>query len=142
NMRVGESGRFYRTTSASKYKLLIEDEIEKGHNYNNILNLKIKSWYDKRNTETFAECLSGKKNLKEEDVHNVTRHYGLIAEEVEEAGLSEFVDFNDETNEVEGIQYDRLWINLIPIVKEQKEKIESQESRIQQLEQQMEQLLA
>src|SRR5699024_8142509 len=95
NVRVGTSGRLYRTSSASKYKLLIENEEEKGFDYNRILDLSVKSWYDKMNTEVYSKLLSEGRSLNEEDIHPLKRHFGLIAEDVESVGLSEFVDYND-----------------------------------------------
>ncbi|HCY6796762.1 TPA: structural protein, partial [Staphylococcus aureus] len=53
----------------------------------------------------------------------------LIAEEVENLGLKEFVTYDDK-GEIEGIAYDRLWVHLIPIIKNQQSKIEKLEELI------------
>ncbi|MEK8084210.1 hypothetical protein WOC68_10225 [Staphylococcus aureus] len=49
---------------------------------------------------------------------------GLIAEEVEELGFNEFVIYDD-NGEIEGIAYDRLWVHLIPIIKNQQSKLKT-----------------
>src|SRR5690625_961850 len=125
NVRVGSSGKLYRTSSASKYKLLIENEEEKGYNYNNILNLNIKSWYDKLEADTLCDLITnGLTDCENEEKFYLRRHFGLVAEDLEEAGLKEFIDYNDETGEIEGIKYDRLWTLLIPITRQHRDDIE------------------
>jgi hypothetical protein len=59
--------------------------------------------------------------------------YGLIAEEVEKAGLESLVQYNNQ-NEPKGVDYDRLPVYLLLVCKELQLKIEELESRIQTLE--------
>jgi hypothetical protein len=59
--------------------------------------------------------------------------YGLIAEEVEKAGLESLVQYNNQ-NEPNGVDYDRLPVYLLLVCKELQLKIEELESRIQTLE--------
>ncbi|CAC8126471.1 hypothetical protein IS55_1182 [Staphylococcus aureus subsp. aureus IS-55] len=73
------------------------------------------------------ELESGKK--LSDDTFKLSRHTGLIAEEVEELGFNEFVIYDD-NGEIEGIAYDRLWVHLIPIIKNQQSKIEKLEELI------------
>jgi hypothetical protein len=87
-----------------------------------------KSWYDR------AEVAANNG-----DTTGLKRHQGLIAEDVEAVGLSEYVTYED--GEIEGLEYDRLWTLLIPIVREIKDevnwlKIENQrlDRKIKQLE--------
>lgn len=53
---------------------------------------------------------------------SLTPSYGLVAEDLEEAGLEKFCVYGKEnedgTKEVEGIQYDRLPILFIPILRD------------------------
>ncbi len=136
NMYITSSGTIGRSTSASKYKLAIEED--KTDNYKNILKLKHKTWYDKANTEAYARALDDKDTFDwdnpADEVLPVERIHGLIAEDLVEAGLTEFVSYgelnDDGTKEVEGIQYDRLVVPLLQIVKDHQIEIDKLKERI------------
>lgn len=132
NVHITTEGTLGRSTSASKYKLAIEKQFNDHklqYNYSKkILNLEIKTWYDKSESEIYAEEVKNKETLSD-DKFIIKRHAGLIAEDVEEVGLAEFVSYGAD-NEIEGIAYDRLWINLIPIIKEQQKRIKQLEEII------------
>ncbi len=130
NVVITEEGTLGRSTSASKYKLSIENQFaepsEQLEHSKNILNLDVKSWFDKAESEILSkECEKGCR--VSDDSFKLKRHVGLIAEDVESVGLSEYVDYNTE-GEVESIQYDRLWVHLIPIIKEQQKRLEELEN--------------
>ncbi|MDW4081636.1 phage tail spike protein [Staphylococcus saprophyticus] len=130
NMVITEEGTLGRSTSASKYKLSIENQFidpsEQLAHSKNILNLDVKSWFDKAESEIVSkECEKGCRIS--DDAFKLKRHVGLIAEDVENVGLSEYVDYNTEGG-VESIQYDRLWVHLIPIIKEQQKRLEELEN--------------
>ncbi|OEK41777.1 phage tail spike protein [Staphylococcus saprophyticus] len=130
NMVITEEGTLGRSTSASKYKLSIENQFidpsEQLAHSKNILNLDVKSWFDKAESEIVSrECEKGCRIS--DDAFKLKRHVGLIAEDVESVGLSEYVDYNTEGG-VESIQYDRLWVHLIPIIKEQQKRLEELEN--------------
>lgn len=132
NVHITSEGTLGRATSASKYKLAIKkqyDEFESQYDHSKqILNLDLKTWYDKSESEIYAQELESNERLSD-DKFLLKRHAGLIAEDVENVGLTEFVTYDYE-GEIEGIQYDRLWIHLIPIIKRQQEKIEHLEGII------------
>ncbi|CAN2247504.1 phage tail spike protein [Bacillus vallismortis] len=134
NVHITSYGTLGRVTSASKYKLNIEGfPTDK---YDRVLELIPKTWYDKSAVENYAESLAnGEGDMVEEEAPYITRIPGLIAEDVEAAGLSEFVSYGepDENGkrEIEGLMYDRLITLLIPIVKRLKGKVESIEGRMQ-----------
>ncbi|WP_413506337.1 gp58-like family protein [Brochothrix thermosphacta] len=136
NVYITQYGNMGRSTSASKYKLAIEED--KTDNYKNILKLKHKTWYDKANTEAYARALDDKDTFDwdnpADEVLPVERIHGLIAEDLVEAGLTEFVSYgelnDDGTKEVEGIQYDRLVVPLLQIVKDHQIEIEKLKERI------------
>ena len=130
NVVITEEGTLGRSTSASKYKLSIENQYTEPNDQlehsKNILNLDVKSWFDKAESEIVSkECEEGCRIS--DDAFKLKRHVGLIAEDVESVGLSEYVDYNTE-GEVESIQYDRLWVHLIPIIKEQQKRLEELEN--------------
>ncbi|MFQ3872285.1 structural protein [Staphylococcus sp. Mo2-1] len=132
NVYVTSYGTLGRATSASKYKLSIENqyktEKEQLAHSRNLLNLDVRHWFDKEESEiTAKECEV--KGVCSADAFKLDRHVGLIAEEVESAGLNEHVVRN-ENGEVEGIEYDRLWVHLLPIIREQQQKIENLEAKV------------
>ncbi|MGE6629615.1 phage tail spike protein [Bacillus sp. NPDC077027] len=143
NMYITSAGTFGRSTSASKYKMEIK-EVDTDDLAPKILELNPKSWFDKNATEMYAEYLTAqnkgeKINLDVIDLPYLERHYGLIAEDLVEAGLGMYVIWGEPDNEtgerqVEGIEYDRLWTMLIPLVKEQRNQINSLEDRMSKLE--------
>ncbi|MFJ7932321.1 hypothetical protein [Peribacillus sp. NPDC096448] len=140
NMYVTSNGVIGRATSATKYKLEIEESAVDPHK---ILNLNPKTWYDKSATEAYAATLTAEQageivDWDEVDIPALSRIPGLIAEDVIEAGLPEYASYGefkeDGTREVEGLMYDRLWTLLIPIVREHKGEIALLKNRIAQLE--------
>lgn len=132
NVYITSYGTLGRSTSASKYKLSIENQFktekEQLDHSKNLLNLNVRHWFDKEESEISAEECEVK-GVCSADAFKLDRHVGLIAEEVESAGLNEHVVRN-ENDEVEGIEYDRLWIHLLPIIREQQQKIENLEAKV------------
>ena len=130
NLNISSDGTIKRVSSAAKYKLDIQN-INKPDTYAyNLLNLNPKQWFDKGETERYAKYLtaqySGEKLRDEEESElldgSINPYYGLIAEDVKAAGLDEFCIYGkaDENGkkELEGIQYDRLPILTIPILRD------------------------
>jgi|GEM_PF-6666803 len=125
-MSITSYGTLGRLTSASKYKLDITPVDNSLNLANNILKLNPKKWFDKEIVEDYAETLTkGYSGVNDERLP-IKRSYGLIAEDLEKAGLSMFCHYN-KNGEVEGIEYDRLWTVLIPLIKEQQSRIEKLE---------------
>ena len=130
NVRIDPSSHiFQRVSSASKYKLDIQDINELDTYPYNILKVNPKQWFDKGVTERYSEYLTAvynKKELTDEQEVGLTTgsldaYYGLIAEDLEAAGLSKFCDYaidKDGKKEIEGIQYDRLSVLMIPILRD------------------------
>ncbi|HDF0373554.1 TPA: hypothetical protein PEB28_001913 [Staphylococcus aureus] len=132
NLHITSAGTIGRATSAKKYKISIENqyinEDDQFSRSKEILKLPIRTWFDKYESEIMAKELESGKKLSD-DTFKLSRHTGLIAEEVEELGFNEFVIYDD-NGEIEGIAYDRLWVHLIPIIKNQQSKIEKLEELI------------
>lgn len=128
NMYISPQNFLKRSTSASKYKLDIKD-IEQGDALAyNILRVSPRQWFDRSNIEQYSEYLTDvanntldeTKSYQEDDV-NLNPYYGLIAEDLVEAGLTRFCEYgvnDDGAQELEGIQYDRLPILFIPILRD------------------------
>ena len=109
NVHIRSDGFMFMIGSASKYKSdiqLLENEVEYAKR---ILDLHPKSWIDKGEQER-------------EDVRG--RYYGVIAEDVEALGLSEYTTKNED-GELESVQYDRLWTLLLPVVRAQESEIKN-----------------
>src|SRR5690625_1184310 len=114
NVRIAEADgnyRFYRATSAKKYKHDIQ--LSDVDPYK-ILDLEIKSWYDKREYEENGESTDG-----------LRRYHALVADDVADV-LPEFADYNHE-GEVENYN-DRVFSLLIPIVKDILERLDKLET--------------
>lgn len=142
NLYITSNGYLGRATSARKYKLCIEPV--EGDFYRNILQLHPQSWFDKTSAEAYANALTrqnrGEKvDWENEDLPFLDRTYGLVAEDVEAAGLAEYVTYGRPNAEgirpVEGLAYERLWTLLIPLVRENDTRIKTlEENAVVQLE--------
>lgn len=55
-------------------------------------------------------------------------HVGFIAEEVDELGLSEFVQYRDDDGTPDSVQYDRIVVGLLGIVRELEDRVSELES--------------
>lgn len=120
NVHVADDGALVRSTSAAKYKTNIVDAT--GFDYGDkLINLTPKLWLDK-----------AEKKRYQNDPENNPRpnfYYGLIADELSKEGLSKLVVYNSE-GEVEGINYDRIAVALLPVIKKLKDKIKILEEKI------------
>ena len=116
NVFVASDGALLRSTSATKYKKQIV-RLDDDFYGQKLLQVKTATWLDK------AEVEKGK------DINNdaiPTPYFGMIAEDLADAGLDIFVQ-RGEKGEIEGINYDRIGVALIPVVKKLQEKIEKLE---------------
>ncbi len=122
NVYVAEDGALIRSSSARKYKTDIQDA-------NNAYGEKLiefapKKWIDK-----------AEKKRYEEDPENNKKpgyYYGLIADDLDAAGLDMLVNYGAE-GEVEGINYDRLAVALLPVIKSLKDQVASLKEQIKAL---------
>lgn len=130
------NGTLARFSSSRRYKVAIQD-----HEFadKRILTLQPKSWHDKRQSEGMADLLrreaEGETITEEEwnDYEMPRRAVGFIAEEVHDAGLREFVRYNEE-GQPDTLDYRAMWITLLPIVKEHEATIASLSERLAALE--------
>ncbi|AXQ61081.1 minor tail protein [Streptomyces phage Hank144] len=115
---VEGDGTFCRNTSSIKFKENVRDyDIDA----EDVLNLR-PVVYDRK--DTVNEDGSVKEGRKDE--------VGLIAEEVEAAGLGWLVNYLD--GEVDGLRYDLLGVALLPVVQRQASQIADLEARLSALE--------
>ncbi|MGQ0478103.1 phage tail protein [Lactiplantibacillus plantarum] len=122
NVYVAQDGALLRSTSASKYKT----NIVRGHSVDygkKLIQLPTATWIDKASLKRYNEDPS-------QPVPSL--NYGMIAEDLAAAGLEYLVVRNDE-GELEGIQYDRIAVALLPLLSEWKQIIDNQEKEINEL---------
>lgn len=65
---------------------------------------------------------------------NGKREFGAIAEQLDQLGIKELVVYNETSGEVEAIDYAKMALYLLPIVKEQQEEINALKARLDNLE--------
>ncbi|MBQ0838085.1 hypothetical protein KBP51_17055, partial [Lactiplantibacillus pentosus] len=59
-------------------------------------------------------------------------YFGMIADDLDDAGLKELVDYDDK-GEVRGIQYDRVVLSLIPLIRNYRDRITELETEVKQM---------
>ncbi|MUV40577.1 phage tail spike protein [Levilactobacillus brevis] len=113
NVYITASGSLVRTASASKYKQDIHDMYDVATLSAALLKAKPKYWFDKPSIEN---VVSAAKNDKVPSLDATTAEQpGLIAEDLEELGLSKFLYYGVD-GELEGVDYSKLWVLLIPVL--------------------------
>lgn len=120
NLYIASDGAIVRSTSASKYKTEIKRSYSTEYG-EKLLNLPTAIWTDKGQKERYE---AGKRRIKPE------RYFGMIAEDLADAGLDLLVSRNPLTHEIEGIQYERIAPALLPVIKELKDKVNRLEKKV------------
>lgn len=116
-------------SSSRRYKVNIGDfKTDKS-----ILQAQPREWFDKGEAELIAETMSREAagetvdwNHDELNFPVLEKNVGFVSEEIAEIGLERFVmkDLRPgQEGQLRGIHYDRLWIPLLPIVREHDEDI-------------------
>lgn len=130
-LQIRNDGLLMTLESSETAKLDIENY---EFNLDGYLALEPKSWVWRSSVEKYADNLHRMVNgeeLSEKDISEsygaLNRHHGLIAERMVEAGLTEFVSYNEDGTP-HSINYDRAWIPLIPIVRKLVDRVAELES--------------
>lgn len=132
SLQVAGDGALFMQSSSTKYKTDIQYDggTSVGDKF---LTLDPATWQDKGDYEQ-------RKLYREQGIepdHQIhmddKRYYGLIAEDLVKAGLEEFVVRDENTGEVEGLEYDKVAISLIPVVREQRNAINELRTEIERL---------
>lgn len=121
NVYVDADGSLVRSASAAKYKTDIQPANEFADYGDKLISLTPKVWLDKAEVKRYKD--DPDKNKKP------GYYYGLIADELDQAGLNKLVTYGAD-GQVEGIQYDRLAVALLPIIKKLKEDVKELKERI------------
>lgn len=120
NLFIASDGALVRSTSASKYKTEIKRSYSTEYG-EKLLNLPTAIWTDKGQKERYE---AGKRHIKPE------KYFGMIAEDLADAGLDLLISRNPLTHEIEGIQYERIAPALLPVIKELKDKVNRLEKKV------------
>ncbi|QIL50516.1 hypothetical protein G7084_03815 [Weissella coleopterorum] len=120
NTVISSGGVFFVASSARRYKTDIKytNDPELGYS---LMQMKPTTWLDKQELATEKAFWNG-----ESDEYTVPRRYvGLIAENLLQAGLDEYVD--PQTGQVKSIYYDRLAVALLPALADMNRRLVEQE---------------
>ena len=134
-----KSGRLHYISSARRFKLLEEPITDTVDSFEDrLLSVDAKTWIDKTRADRIAdyETAIALGEEPEEDLSGcggLERIPGVVAEDLEAAGLDVFVTYNDD-GETESVLYDRIGPALIPIIRKQRDRIRSLEERVEALE--------
>ena len=120
NLVVASDGAIVRSTSASKYKTEIHRDYSTKYG-DRLLQLPTATWIEKGQKERYQK---GERHIKP------NKYFGMIAEDLANAGLDLFVSRNPQTHEIEGIQYERIAPALIPVIRKLKKKVQEMEEKL------------
>lgn len=136
NLYIASDGALVRSSSSSKYKLDIEYE-QQAETANRLLTLDPATWHDKFESEQLDKFHEiGVDPERTIDMSN-RRYYGIIAEDLVKAGLEHLVSRNVETGEVEGVEYSKIGVALIPIIRDLRNRLNDQYVEIERLKEQL-----
>lgn len=119
NVVVNPDGALTRVASATKYKADIQRSYVSDYG-ERLLGLPTATWIDKAELKRYNE---GESQIKP------TRYFGMIAEDLAAAGLEMLVQRNPGGG-LEGIEYDRIGVALIPVIKQLKDKVKELENKL------------
>ena len=135
---ITSSNYIGKKSSSRRYKIA-EEPIEYTHPgiEDALLGMEVKTWFDRRSAERLAEAETEKANgvvplddLK--DVDPLRRIPGVVAEDLDAAGLGMFVVYNEDGSP-ESVMYDRLGVALVPAVKALRDRVNELEEKIGEL---------
>lgn len=113
NVRIGATGFLAIVSSSAVHKVDVEDL---NVDTEALLRLRPRTWRDRGEVER--------------DPETDRWHVGLVAEEVDAAGLHEFVDY-DEDGDPQAVAYDRLVVALLEVVKQQQQRLDALDGGVQ-----------
>lgn len=127
------AGAIGRSTSLRSAKLSIEDAPESW--VDKIWNLRPRTWFDRSDAELVAEAMGSEEEVDWSQVAAgaLRRIPGFVAEEVEEAGLEEFL-IRDEEGNLTGLAYDRFPAALFMAMKSERKRADDLQLRVDALE--------
>ncbi|WP_249646569.1 gp58-like family protein [Lactiplantibacillus plantarum] len=122
NVHLAPDGALQESTSAAKYKTEIVRSFETPMG-DKLIEVPVAHWKDKE--EVLAKTLDPNAKTPE-------TYFGMIADDLDDAGLNELVEYDDRGN-VRGIQYDRVALALIPLIRNYRDRISEIENEVKQM---------
>ncbi|KZU38062.1 hypothetical protein Nizo2741_1527 [Lactiplantibacillus plantarum] len=122
NAYLAPDGALVPSTSAAKYKTDIVRSFETGMG-DKLLEVPVAHWKDKE--EVLAKTL-------DPNAKNPETYFGMIADDLDDAGLNELVEYDDK-GVVRSIQYDRVALALIPLIRNYRDRITELEIKVKQM---------
>lgn len=132
NVYVASDGALLKSSSATKYKTNIEHETDSIQG-DQLLTIDPATWNDKFESEQLEQYHETGVEPERKINMEGKRYYGIIAEDLVKAGLEELVTRNEETDEVEGVEYSKIGVALIPIIRDLRNKLNEQAVEIERL---------
>lgn len=117
NMIITDNGILGRVTSATKYKTDINRDNDPSLG-RALLGVPTAHWTDKAEADQH----------KSDADYSPHRYYGMIAEDLATAGLTELVTYATDGT-IEGINYDRIGVALVPVVRDLLNRIQFLEAK-------------
>ncbi|MGO2037024.1 MAG: hypothetical protein ACTH2U_11145 [Brevibacterium sp.] len=132
NGHVTVNGVIGRISSSIRYKTAVEDFEPDS----TVLDVQPRTWLDRAEVSRWEGANAARQELGQgplpaeyAEADEPRRYFGAIAEEVDELGLDHLVVY-DAFGQPESLAYDRFAIALIPIVREQRDRIERLEAQL------------
>ncbi|MEK0404860.1 gp58-like family protein [Lactiplantibacillus plantarum] len=122
NAYLAPDGALVPSTSAAKYKTDIVRSFETGMG-DKLLEVPVAHWKDKE--EVLAKTL-------DPNTKNPETYFGMIADDLDDAGLNELVEYDDK-GVVRSIQYDRVALALIPLIRNYRDRITELEIKVKEM---------
>ncbi|WP_439419550.1 gp58-like family protein [Lactiplantibacillus plantarum] len=122
NAYLAGDGALVPSNSAAKYKTDIVRTFETPMG-DKLLEVPVAHWKDKE--EVLAKTLDPNAKTPE-------TYFGMIADDLDDAGLNELVEYDDRGN-VRGIQYDRVALALIPLIRNYRDRITELETEVKEM---------
>ncbi|WP_249261717.1 phage head spike fiber domain-containing protein [Lactiplantibacillus plantarum] len=119
NAYLAPDGELVPSNSAAKYKTDIVRSFETGMG-DKLLEVPVAHWKDKE--EVLSKTLNP-------SAKNPETYFGMIADDLDDAGLNELVEYDDK-GAVRGIQYDRVALALIPLIRNYRDRITELETKV------------
>lgn len=124
NLYMDNGGWLYVTSSSRRNKVDVQDITTPPEL---ILDLPVRDWFDRAEAEGYAAYLDGDEDEYVSELP-FRRVPGVVAEELEEAGLEQFVTY-DAAGQTTGVMYERLTLLLIPLVRDLRDRITQLEAQ-------------
>ena len=122
NAYLAPDGALVPSNSAAKYKTDIVRTFETQLG-DKLLEVPVAHWKDKE--EVLTKTL-------DPDAKTPETYFGMIADDLDDAGLNELVEYDDKGS-VRGIQYDRVALALIPLIRNYRDRITELETEVKEM---------